>query len=243
MQRHDVLPNILSGGKYSQHQEGVGTSVPWGPQQPYLLGAFQEAARLYDKPIQYYPGQTVAGFAPEQRTAQSLATNRALLGSPLLGASQQYVYDTTMGKYLTPESNPYLKHYTERAFEETLPQLDTSAIQAGRYGSGAWGQMKGRTMADIQSNIYGQAYETDRERQERAAGMGPGMAREDYYDIGQLAAVGEEKQAMDQALKDAEVKKWEFEQMQPWERLSMYINAVTGDYGGTTTSTSKRRGK
>lgn len=187
--------------------------------------------------IQYFQGDTIAGFTPEQIAAQEAISSRAGSGSPLLGASQEYLQDVIKGKYLTPDTNPYLQHYISKGLEQTLPNWDTAAIEAGRYGSEAWGSGRGREMADVTAQVYGPAIEAALARQMEAAGMAPGLAREDYFDMIQLAQVGAEKQAMNQALIDAAREKWEFEQMQPWDRLARYSNLLSGNVGGTSTST------
>lgn len=281
--KFDPLNPLDPFGKKQSTTTGTTQVEPWGPQQPYLQGGFRRAEALSHIPLEYYGGPQVAGFTPEQTQAQELATGRALAGSPLLRGAQtkagqistgsmlgrtpdlQYIEDTLSGKYLTPESNPYLDYYTERAFEETLPQWDTTATEAGRFGSDVWALGKGRTMADIQSSIYGGAYETERDRQAtmeqyatglgeaayqseadrmmQAIGMAPQLAREDYFDMAQLASVGAEKQALKQAEIDAAKQKFEFEQMEPWQRVGNYMNIVTGDLGGTTTAESLKKGK
>ena len=49
-------------------QSGTTVNEPWAKQSPYLQYGFDEAARLYQQGgPQYYPGSTVAGFAPEQQ--------------------------------------------------------------------------------------------------------------------------------------------------------------------------------
>lgn len=205
-------------------------------QKPYLSYGFSEAKKLYGKPIQYYPGQTIAGFSPEQLQAQALATQRALAGSPEIAAGSQELRGILSGKYLTPESNPYLSYYVQRAYETALPELDTTAIQAGRYGSGAWGQAKGRTMADIASNIYGGAYQQERQAMLQALGLAPAYSEAAWGDISRLAEVGAEKQEMEQALINEQIARHEFEQMEPWERLANYLNMISGEMGGVTTS-------
>lgn len=205
-------------------------------QQPYLKFGLGESKRLYGTPLQYYPGQTIAGFTPEQLQAQSMGILRATQGSPLIAGGQSELASIISGKYVSPTSNPYLGFYTQKAFEEALPQLDTSAIQAGRYGSGAWGLAKGRTMADITSNIYGQAYQTERERQLQALQLAPTYAEQDWADIARLAAIGEEKQAMEQANINEAIERFQFGQLEPWERLANYMNLISGNLGGTTTA-------
>ena len=73
--------------------------------------------------------------------------------------------DTAAGKYLSPESNPWLKASYDRAAENILPGIDTSAIQSGRYGGSSWALRKGRAEADLAAGIYGPAYEQERARQ------------------------------------------------------------------------------
>ena len=226
--------------------QGTGSTTivqPWEAQRPALERGFTRAEGLYGTPINYYPGQAISGFAPEQETAFGRTTTRATEGSPLLGASQGYAQDVIGGKYLTPDTNPYLKSYYDRALEATLPQLDSAAIGAGRYGSGAWGQMRGRTMADLATGIYGGAYETERGRQGEAAAMAPALAREDYADIDRLAGVGEERRGLEQAQTDEAMRKHEFEQLEPLDRLMLYMQMVSGPYGGETSSSLQRGGK
>lgn len=62
------------------------TTNPWPGQQPYLSDFFQQAQNFYQggptnfnpaNAPQYYPGQTVASFAPQQSSAINMATNLA----------------------------------------------------------------------------------------------------------------------------------------------------------------------
>ncbi|HLB80611.1 MAG TPA: hypothetical protein VJJ77_08905, partial [Dongiaceae bacterium] len=57
---------------------------PWAGQQPFLADIFSEAQRLYDAPGPlYFPGPTVAPFAPETQAALRAQAARATAGSPL----------------------------------------------------------------------------------------------------------------------------------------------------------------
>ena len=233
----------IAGGKNvaSRETAQTQTEMPWWQQQP-IQNLLKRAEDQSNVPLQYYQGNKIAGFSSEQSMAQNLARMRATGGSPLIKGAQGHVGDIIGGKYLTPDSNPWLKSYYEKAAETAMPQIDTAAVNAGRYGGGAWGQMRGRTAGELASGIYGKAYETERDRQMQATGMAQPLAREDYYDIGKLAAVGEEKQGMEQALIDESVKKYEFGQMEPWQRLGMFRNLVTGDFGGNTRSDAEKKG-
>jgi hypothetical protein len=226
------------------------TSVPeW--QQPYLTDIYQRALQQSYKPISYYSGNTVAGFTPEQQVAQGLTTSRALSGSPLLRAAQETTQKTVQGDFLSPETNPWLektyeqsaRDLTNKFTQATLPNIRSSAMGAGAYGGSRHGVAEGMAyrglqeeLSDLATNIYGGAYESERNRMQNALSLAQPLAEADYADIARLSAVGEEKQAMEQALIDEMIKRYEFEQLEPWQRLGMYSNLVTGDVGGTTTS-------
>src|SRR5262245_4736225 len=93
----------------------VQTSAPWSAQKDYLLGndnrnipgLFPQAAEWYQgQSPQYYPGQTVADFSPEQQAGMEAMFARGANGSPLTQASNQYYQDVLSGKY-TDAANPY----------------------------------------------------------------------------------------------------------------------------------------
>lgn len=317
-------PIVNQSGKTGSPTTSSTTTQPWAGQQPHLQDVMDIAKKTYaggfydsmgkwneapGGPISYYPGQTIAGFTPEQKAAQNLATQRAGELTPVFESTaniattapttpdylmktiegagfntptiQGKYFDTPTirGDYLSPKSNPYLSHYVQKAYEETLPALDTTAMQAGRYGSEPWALLKGRTQADIVSNIYGGAYESERARQEaaylteraqqavaeqgergrqaaaemfapqlsqsgqrlqlQAATMAPQLAMQD---VAMMGTVGAEKQAMQQAQIDAAKRKYEFEQMEPWQRLGMYSGLTSGNLGGVTTATTTPMG-
>lgn len=216
------------------------SSSPWGPQAEQLKGIFSTAEGLGKKPLEYYPESTVEGFTPDQVTAQNLTRTRAMEGSPLLKGAQNYVGDVMGGKYLSPDSNPWLKSTFDRALESSLPQLSTSATASGRSGSDIAGLVENDLRSRLATDIYGGAYNTERGYQNQAVNFAPQLAREDYFDIGNLAALGEDIRSMGQAKRDEDVSRFQFEQMEPWQRATMQKNLISGDYGGTTSSQSQR---
>jgi hypothetical protein len=220
-------------------QTSTTTTKPAEWQMPYLSFGASESKRLYGQPLQYYPGETIAGFTPTQLQAQGLLKARSLSGSPVTAAAQGELAKTLSGGYLSPESNPYLSAYVQKGLEDVLPAMDTAAVAAGRYGSGAWGQMRGRAAGEVASNIYGQAYEAERNRQTGALQMAPSIAEMDVADLLRLGAVGSEEQAMEQAKIDEAINRWEFGQMEPWQRLANFVNLVSGDYGGVSTAVAR----
>ena len=103
----------------------VTTTAPWEAQQDYLTRGFERAEGLYGQGMPaYYPGQTLAGFDPEQQRAQASMLNygrgervgamqsgaeRALL-SKLGGQTpftDQQTSDLLAGKVDTGAGTPY----------------------------------------------------------------------------------------------------------------------------------------
>lgn len=82
------------GGSNANDASQTTTTTPWGPQQPYLLGGFQDAANAYNslKNTPYYQGSLYAGLTPLQKQSiqgtKSFATGAgAQAASNMLGAS------------------------------------------------------------------------------------------------------------------------------------------------------------
>jgi hypothetical protein len=242
-------------GELSLMKGGSGTTTTATPewQTPYLQDVANQAQGLNQQPLSYYPGTTVAGFTPAQSLAQNATINRALTGSPLLGQAQQNTMDTMQGKYLDPNSNPYLKDTYDmgaRSLSQNYNQNVMPAIKQGAAGAGAFGGSRqgvaeagasnalAQQLSNLATTTYGQNYTTERGNQVAATNAAPAMAQQDYYDIGQLAAAGEEQQGMNQANIDAAIKQYQWQQLEPQQRLGMYSNLVSGNYGGTTQSMS-----
>lgn len=221
-------------GKVAQCKGGGGGTTTTEPPdwlKQYMPMVGERGWDLAGKEMSYYPGVTTAGFTPEQLQAQGMTSERAMGGSPLLGASKEYASDTLSGRYLNPDTNPALAGLMKSGMEQIMPNVD--AQSGGRYGSDTWALMKGKALADVASNVYN----PERERMQGMSTIAPQLDQMDYFDIGKLAAVGEEKQGMKQALINEQVKRHEFSQLEPWQRLGMFTNLVSGDWGGTTSST------
>lgn len=227
------------GGGTPSTTTTVQKSEPPAWQVPYLQKTMGQAEKWYDKglnPAVWGSGgqQTIAGFTPEQTLAQEGTTARAMLGSPVLRAGSANLFDTLSGTYLNPETNPYAKNYANLMLEESgVGDADAAAIKAGRYGGDAWGLMRGKTLADIGTQLY----DFERGNQMQALGLAPQYAETDYADLAKLAAVGETKQAYDQALLD-EQKRILLESdpyYRELNRIKELSNLTQGHMGQTST--------
>ncbi len=223
-----------SGGGTTQTTQ---TSEPWPEQQPYLKTGFEQAqSGVLNRPLEYFPESTVVPFAPETEAAMGAQGNRAMQGSPLLGQAQQYTSDVMGGNYLDPMNNPYFSSTIDSIMSSVRPGIDSQFAGAGRQGSGLHAESLGTGLARGAAPYLSNLYQQERGYQENAAGRAPGLAREDYFDIGQLANVGAQREAKAQEGLQDSISRWNFGQSEPTNRLSQYMNLIQGNYGGTSTA-------
>jgi hypothetical protein len=226
----------MSGGS-----KGTSTTVqqtgPWSGQENYLREAFAEAQRLYHQPgPAYYSGQTVAGFAPETQYALNAQAARAMAGSPHLQSAGQHLQSTLGGQYLS-SGNPYFSGMVGRIANEVRPRIDSQFATSGRYASGAHQEAASRALADATASLAYQNYADERGNMQQAMSLAPQFAQQDYADISQLAAVGQTREQMAQALINDQIARYNYTQQLPYNKLAQYMGLIQGSYGGTGMTT------
>lgn len=232
----------MSGSSGGGTTTTVSNSDPWSGQQSYLKTGFQQAkSGVLDRPLSYFPESTVVPFAPESTAALGAQTTRATEGSPLLGGAQQYTGDVLSGKYLDPSSNPFMAGVSDAVLAQVQPQVAGTFARAGRTGGSplaaeALGRGVSRGMAPYLFGEYGR----ERGAMEAAAGRASGLAREDYYDIGQLSKVGASRELKASETLGDEISRWNFAQAEPIDRIAKYMGLIGGGYGGSTTTTGQQ---
>lgn len=224
-------------GLFDKGPDNVTTTTnttPWYAQQPYLRDLFGEAKRLYEDPT---IGQ-IAPFTPDQLASFNLTRERALAGSPAFQAAESQIARTAGGDFIG--ANPYLDAAFGRAADRTSDAY-TRAVNrttggfsaGGRLGSGAYAAARndldtalGDTLNDLATSIYGGAYRAERSNALQAAGMAPQIAASGYLDADRLAGIGGQQQQLGQAVLD-----------NPYRRLAQFQGGISGNYGGTSSST------
>lgn len=76
--------------------------------------------------------------------------------------------ETAGGKYLTPDTNPFLQKAVQAAQEQTMANIAGQFNKAGRYGSGMMAGVQAKELGNIANQAYSNAYESERARQEAA---------------------------------------------------------------------------
>lgn len=237
----------------SQTQTNMG---PWEAQQPYLTKLFQQAGSLYDKgPMQYYPTSTVSPTTAAQTQGYQNTLNTAQGQQPIVGQQNSNILDTLQGKYLDPNTNPYLAATYGKAADQvtrsyqtaTAPQTSAAFSAAGRYGSGARNQQidqnnraLGTTLDNLGTQIYGGNYAQERQNQLGTMNNLGTMLQGAYTPSTAMVNTGGAQQQQNQQQLTDLVNRFNFNQQAPWQNLGLYQGAISGNYGqsGTTSTNS-----
>lgn len=238
-----------SGGAKSK---SVSSSQPWTAQQPYLKDLFARAQGIANQPLQYFPDSTVAERNPYTEQALTAQARRGLAGSDLNREAQSYTQAVLSGEHLG--SNPWLDQMYDRAAKAVsntynrtvLPGIETRFAGANRSGSDAYQRARrianeelGDSLGGLATSIYGGAYEAERSRMGEAMRAAPTLAMQDYVDTGQAAQAGLSQEQLAQRQLDDLVKRFQFNQDEPFTRASRYA-ALLGQPIMTSQSYSKQ---
>lgn len=229
------------------------TSAPWSAQQPYLQNLFSRADNLYGQGgPQYYPQSTVAPFGGNTLYALDMYNGLATNPNPTVSSSQTQIADTLSGKYLSPDSNPYLKGMYDNAAsdvtrhysEAVAPSIQAQFANSGRAGSGLYANAMdssrdtlSRNLGGMASNLYGGAYDAERNRQMQGLSLAPSLANLRYLDASQLMNIGNLQDAKAQENLTDQFNRYMYGQERPYDNLARYQSFIgAGNYGSQNTT-------
>lgn len=221
---------------------------PWAPQQPFITKGFDAASANYDAAQNntYYGGETVAPFNPAQSTALNTTIGIGSGVNPGVAAAGRNNADTLNGKYLTPDSNPYIGKTFDAAADAvtrqyqtaTAPQTAGAMASAGRYGSGAYNnQVKnnelglGTTLGNLGTSIFGNNYQQERQNQMTAAGQAGGINSAQYINPAAALTAGNQQQTQQQNTDLSNMAAYNYNRDQPTNALNNYMAQIGGNYG------------
>lgn len=228
------------------------------PQQESLFNlAFPMAQQYASTPLQQFSGSGVAGFTPAQTSAQEQLTAGAGTANNLAGQSanaQSMLLDPNF--MLNPNSNPWLQtqadqlaqQLTRSLTEQQLPSIRSGAtVAGGQYSGGATrqgvaeGVATGRTneamshgIADLMFNAYNRGLTG----MEGAVNNNANVQAQQGVGAMMTGAVGDQQQAMQQALLNEQVQKFYTGQALPFLQSQELMSLLTGMPGGSNVSTA-----
>jgi hypothetical protein len=210
---------------------------PWQAQQEPIKFGFEQARANYDSASpEYFPGSTVVPFSNQTNTALGRMENRAMSGSPLVSGAQNQVQNTLRGDYLNA-GNPYFSQMADIVRANVQPSIDARFAASGRSGSGLANRALGQGLGDAIGGLAYQNYAAERQNQLGAAQAAPAMAQLDYVDPQMLQQIGGMYEGQAGANLQDQIRRFNFEQNKPDEKLRQYMTLVGGgQYGGSSTS-------
>jgi hypothetical protein len=248
-----TIGNIFGGGGGQQTQDRTTTTTNQIDPilQPYVQFGLGEAKRLYEtQGPSYFPGQTYIGPTGATLSALQAGEQRATAGSPLLRAAQAENLANVQGQYLG--GNPFFQgafnpaaKAAQQSYYDAIQNVASKASSAGRYGSGAYGQLTDRAggtfataLTDTAGKLAYQNYADERARQAAATAAAPSMAEADYGDIQRLLAIGQGREGYAQTALQDQINRYNYEQNLPQAKLQSFLSGVYGaPSGGVSTST------
>lgn len=225
--------------------------------QPYMQSTMQGAYEEANKPYPIYPGTQIAGLTPEHEQALAGIKSAVSGSGPLLQGAQQNWMDTIAGKYLYPESNPYLAAtYGKAAGDVTnsyltgiVPQLSAGASQAHAFGGSADQLLQGQamrqygdTLQNLATNLYGQNYQTERGRQYGAVPQAGQVWSQLLAPQQALMGVGDVYRQQEQAQLEEQYQKWAQQNLWGLQQKQYLASLFASLLGGQGTSTSAGTG-
>ncbi len=219
----------MSGGGGNQEVK----NEPWSGVQPYLSELFRYGQRdVLERPLEFYPQSTVVPFAPETEYGLGATTNRAYGGSPLNPMAQMQVGRTLAGDYMAGGEG--YDAYLDSLMSQVQPAVASQFGSAGRAGSPGMAEALGRGIGRGMAPLY----DAERSRMMGASSLAPQLAREDYYDMDRMLGVGAQRENLYGRELADQIARWDFEQGEPFGRLSRYSTLLQGGIPFGTRETS-----
>jgi len=210
-------PKWLQGHQQSlaeQMRQYFGGPATGGSGGKFGLGAGLPAT---EGTAEFFPGQTFAGFAPEQEEALGLQSARARAGSPVTRSAQDLATSTLRGDFLS--GGPGFDAAYQSAANRIIPQVSSQFGRAGRTGSGLAQTAQTGALGDAFANLY----DRERGRQVTTSALAPQLAAQDYADISALSGVGAQRQGMEQQGINEQMARHDF----PYQQLVRQANLLS----------------
>jgi hypothetical protein len=176
-------------------------------------------------------------------TSQALADTAAGAATFNMGAGRDVATNPYLQSAISAAIRPVTQSYTDSG--GVLQGIRSAAGNVGQYGGSRQGVAEGiaagrylNTVGDIASTMANQGYMSGMQNATQTMALAPQVSGMQTTAPGMVSAVGQQQGAYQQALIDAAINKWNYEQNLPSMRLAEYQNLTSGNYGGTSSGTT-----
>jgi len=247
----------MGGGGGDTKTVTKSVNEPFAEQKPYLTNLYEQAVQRSRVPLGYSPWPGVAARDPNTLTGLTSTVAQGNAWSPYREGVGSMAADTFSGKFLSPDSNPYLKGTYDAAaqrvgenFNRTvMPGIASRYASAGRVGGpdemAAYGRAQGElsdSLSDMASSIYGGAYDAERGRMTTLAQMAPALEDARFTGADRVTGVGLMQEDYAQRGWDDLTARWEFARDEPDLRLARYAGLLGNPVTGSGVQATKQSG-
>lgn len=220
---------------------GSSTTVQNIPEElkPLATKYSQDAINLSNQQYTPFQGQRFADLNQTQNLGIEAIQNRALNGSQTINNAEQALNQNIAGG----QTNPFLDQMVGRAQDSVRSQFNTGAVNSGSFGNSGLQEQFQKGLGDIASQMYGQAYETDRNRQMQSIGMAQQFGNQAYTDASQLLNAGQLQQDQAQQGLDFNYQQFQEQQNDPYKKLAAMSGVFGSAPGQSSTTTQSGGGK
>lgn len=195
-------------------------------------------------------GNTLDGrYLPSSERIQSALNGRG--AGTGLSAALANVAEIARGDYLgrNPARDAVSERVSDAVSDRVNAQFGTSGRTGGAYHRQSLARGLGDALADLNATLYAQdradqlaanallqrGFDAERDRQERAVGNSPVLNAARYYDTDRLLDAGGREDALRQRQRDADIDRFNDEQLAPHHALERYMSIIGGHVPGTST--------
>lgn len=205
---------------------------------PLISYATQTAGRVNSQGFTPFTGQRFAGLTGDQNTGIQQIRDRATNGDPTMDQATSTLQDTLAGG----NTNPFLDQMVQRAQDSVKSNANSSMVNSGSFGNSGIQEVTDRSLGDVATQMYGNAYNTDRANQMAALNLAPTYGNQAYTDASQLMKAGQTQQDQAQQGMDFNYQQYQDQQNLPYKQMAAY-QGLLGSSGVNSTTTSSGGGK
>ncbi len=205
---------------------------------PLIDYATQAAAGVQKAGFTPYTGQRYADMNSTQQAGLDMVTNRATNGDPTMQQATSTLQQTLAGG----QTNPYLDSLVSKAQSGVMGNMAALQARSGSFGNSGIAEQGAKQMGDIATQMYGNAYNTDRANQMAALNLAPTYGNQKYQDAAQLMNAGSFQQNQAQQNNDFQYQQFQDQQNLPYKQMAAY-SGLLGSSGSTGSSTTTGGGK
>ncbi|WP_288081115.1 hypothetical protein [Pseudomonas sp.] len=219
---------------------GSSTTTQAIPQElkPLAKAYTQKAMDLGNQGFDPYIGNRFADLNQTQQQGLDMINQRALNGSQTMDNAEAALNANILGG----QTNPYLDQMVGRAQDSVRSQFNTGAVNSGSFGNSGLQEQFQRGLGDTAAQMYGNAYETDRNRQMQSIGMAQQFGNQDYQDANQLMQAGQIQQDQAQQGLDFNYQQFQDKENLPYKQLAAMSGVFSSGIGSTSSTTQKTSG-